>query len=129
MADNQTYETIDAYIALHPPEVQAKLKEMRAIIKNAAPTAGEKISWRMPTFTLNGNLVHFAAFKKHLGFYPGANGVSHFLEQLQGYKTSKGAIQFPYGQPLPHELIAEIVAFRIEENKQIAQNRMDKKGI
>jgi len=107
---------IDEYIKKAPIEVQSKLKEIRKIIKETASMAAEKISYGMPTFYLNGNLVHFAAFSKHIGFYPGPSGIEKFKDELSGYKTSKGAIQFPLGEELPLELIQRIVLFRIEEN-------------
>ncbi len=107
---------IDAYIAAFPAEQQAVLQEIRALIREAAPQASEKMSWKMPTFYLRGNLVHFAMNKAHLGFYPGASGVAHFVERLGEYKHSKGAIQFPLQKPLPKDLIQDIVAFRLAEN-------------
>ncbi len=107
---------VDAYIAQFSEEQQAALQEIRGIIHEAAPEASEKISWQMPTFYLNGNLVHFAMHKAHLGLYPGAAGVANFEDRLQGYKHSKGAIQFPLGSPLPVQLIQDIVAFRRKEN-------------
>ncbi|ABX41906.1 iron chaperone [Lachnoclostridium phytofermentans] len=107
---------IDQYILQYPLELQHKLQEIRNIIKEAAPEATEKISWRMPTFYLNGNLVHFALHKAHIGFYPGAEGVEQFKHKLGDYKYSKGAIQFPLSKPLPKELITEIVKFRVVEN-------------
>lgn len=110
-------DTINEYIAQYPPEIQEKLNEMRAVIVKAAPEAKEKISWGMATFTLNGNLVHFAGQKHHVGFYPGVSGVENFKDKLAEYKTSKGAIQFPYSKPLPLKLIDEIVRFRVKENK------------
>lgn len=112
------YTTIDQYIAAQPAQRQPCMEEMRAIIREAAPEATEKISWGMPTFYLKGNLVHFALGKNHLGFYPGESGVANFLPKLAAYKTSKGAIQLPLGQPLPAELIREIVTFRVAEQKR-----------
>lgn len=109
---------IDQYILQFPEELQLKLQEIRNVIKEAAPEATEKISWRMPTFYLNGNLVHFALHKTHIGFYPGPSGVENFKHKLDGYKNSKGAIQFPLSKPLPKELITEIVKFRVTENKK-----------
>ncbi len=109
--------TIDDYISTFSPEIQKILTEIRGIIREAAPEATEKISWQMPTFYLNGNLVHFAGHKGHVGFYPGAEGISHFLEKLGQYKTSKGAVQFPYAEPLPRELIIEITRFRVSQQK------------
>ncbi|RPJ08832.1 MAG: hypothetical protein EHM28_03210 [Spirochaetaceae bacterium] len=114
---NAPVSTIDQYIRQAPREVQAKLKEMRAIIKSALPPeTTEKISYQMPTFFLRGNLVHFAAFKNHIGFYPTPTGVSAFEKELEKYETSKGAIQFPFGKPLPAALIKRIVKYRASEN-------------
>ena len=110
-------KTIDAYIAQFEPEAQERMQKMRNIIKLAAPNAAEKISWGMPTFFQHGNVVHFAWNKNHLGFYPGASGVEHFLPKLKDYKTSKGAIQFAHNKPLPEKLIQEITAFRVAENE------------
>jgi uncharacterized protein YdhG (YjbR/CyaY superfamily) len=99
------------------------LEKLRQTIRTAAPDATEKISYRIPTFYLNGNLVHFAAFKHHIGFYPTSNGVSAFQDELSKYKTSKGAIQFPLDKPLPLELVKKIVGFRVTENlKETAKN-------
>ena len=108
--------TIDDYIQRFPAHIQKILAELRLSIRLAAPQAIEKISYQMPTFYLHGNLVHFAAFKSHIGFYPTPSGISGFREELQKYKTSKGAVQFPLGQPLPLELVKKIVAFRVTEN-------------
>lgn len=116
MEDNQHINTIEEYIAQFPPEIRERLLALRKVIREAAPAAGEKISWRMPTFTLNGNLVHFAAHKSHIGFYPGASGIEVFKDKLFEYKSSKGAVQFPNNKPLPFDLIREIVAFRVSEN-------------
>ncbi len=107
---------IEEYILQFPEEKQAKLREIWQIIKETAPEATERISWQMPTFYLNGNLVHFAAHASHIGFYPGDSGVSNFTDKLGEYKYSKGAIQFPLSKPLPKELITEIVTFRVKEN-------------
>lgn len=108
--------SFDEYIAGFPPEIQDKLREMRAIIREAVPDAVETISYAMPTFDFNRkHLVHFAAFKNHIGFYPTANGIARFTPELKPYKTSKGAVQFPFGQPLPKGLIIRIVQFRIAE--------------
>lgn len=118
MEDNKSITTIDEYISQFSPEIQEILKSLRKVIRETAPEAGEKISYQMPTFTLNGNLVHFAAFKNHIGFYPAPSGIEAFKDKLAVYKTSKGAIQFPIGKPLPFDLIKEIVAFRVIENKK-----------
>ncbi|SHI23580.1 Uncharacterized conserved protein YdhG, YjbR/CyaY-like superfamily, DUF1801 family [Sporobacter termitidis DSM 10068] len=112
-----TYTTIDGYIAQYPPEVRERLQALRRTIGAAAPDASEKISWAMPTFYLNGNLVHFAAFKSHIGFFPGAEGIEAFRDKMQEYSVSKGGVQFPFARPLPLELIAEIVRFRAAQNK------------
>ncbi len=114
---------IDEYIANFPTEVQALLEKLRQTICKAAPDATEKISYQMPTFYFNGNLVHFAAYKKHIGFYPAASGVSKFQEELKEYKTSKGAIQFPIDEPIPHALVKKIVVFRVQENIAKAQSK------
>ena len=111
-------ETIDAYISSYDEVVQPILKELRRVIKEEAPDATEKISYQMPTFYLNGNLVHFAVQKNHIGFYPAPSGVAAFKEELTDYKTSKGAIQFPLTKPIPYELVRRIVRFRVEEAKQ-----------
>lgn len=108
--------TIDEYIAGFPPDIQAILQQIRAIIRQAAPGATEKISYQMPTFYLNGNLVHFAAFKKHIGLYPAPSGVEAFQDALAPYVKAKGSIQFPLDKPIPYDLIARITAFRVQEN-------------
>jgi uncharacterized protein YdhG (YjbR/CyaY superfamily) len=106
--------TIDAYIAAFPPEVQAKLQEIRQTIRLAAPEATEAISYAIPTFKLNGrNLVHFAAFKNHLSFFPTGSGVEAFQQELSAYTISKGTIQFPLDQPVPLDLIRRITAYRV----------------
>lgn len=108
--------TIDEYIAKAEKEDREALMEFRRVIHEAAPDATEKISYQMPTFYLHGNLVHFAAFKGHYGFYPAPTGIEAFKEDLSKYKGSKGAIQFPKDKPLPIELIERIVKFRVDEN-------------
>lgn len=110
------FSTIDEYIAAFPPKIQEILEEVRFTIKKAAPGATEKISYQMPTFYLYGNLVHFAAHKNHIGFYPTPSGINAFRDELAGYSCSKGAIQFPLDQPIPLELIAAIVQYRAAEN-------------
>ena len=107
---------IDHYISAFPEDIQERLFEMRKIINQLAPDAIEKISYQMPTFHLNGNLVHFAAYSNHIGFYPTPSGISQFKKDLISYKHAKGSVQFPHDQPLPIELIKKIVKFRIEEN-------------
>ncbi len=110
-------ESIDAYIAQFPPDIQELLQQIRAVIHETAPEATEKISYQMPTFYLNGNLVHFAKQKNHIGFYPAPSGIEKFSEELSLYKTSKGAAQFPLDQPIPFDLIREITAFRVQQNQ------------
>ena len=109
--------TIDEYIAQYPPEIQERMKELRAVIKKAAPEAKEKISWGMATFSLNENLVHFAGQKHHIGFYPGVSGVDFFRTISSDFKTSKGSVQFPNNRPLPLDIVSQTVAFRVKENK------------
>ncbi len=109
-------KTIDEYIAGFPPDVREILEKIRATIKQAAPEAQEAIKYRMPTFTLKGNLVHFAAFKKHIGFYPVPSGIEAFKEDLSAYEGGKGSIQFPLDRPIPYDLIGRIVRFLVEEN-------------
>lgn len=111
-------KSIDQYIQKFPKEIQTLLTEMRSAIHLAAPQAIEKISYQMPTFYLNGNLVHFAAFKNHIGFYPTSSGIAAFAEALSGYKHAKGSVQFPIDKPLPLELIKKIVEFRVMENSK-----------
>jgi uncharacterized protein YdhG (YjbR/CyaY superfamily) len=116
MMERTTVSSIDAYITAFPQEVQAKLVEMRTIISETAPNSSETISYAIPTFDFMGkHLVHFAAFKQHIGFYPTASGIAQFARDLEPYKTSKGAVQFPLEQPLPEALIARIVRFRVTE--------------
>ena len=109
--------TIDEYIAGFPPDVQERLRQMRAVIHAAAPEATEAISYQMPTFRLNGNLVHFAAFKNHIGFYPAPQGIEAFQEELSKYKGAKGSVQFPLDQPIPFDLVTRIVQYRAEQNR------------
>ena len=119
--------SIDEYIADCPEDVQKKLKDMRATIKAAAPEATEKISYQIPTFYLKGNLVHFAALKNHIGFYPTPSGVQAFIKETTKYASTKGAIQFPLDEPLPLKLVSKIVKFRVKENLQRAKLKSKKK--
>lgn len=122
METNQSgYTSIDEYIAAFPQEIQIILQEIRAVIKESAPKAEEKISYQMPTFFLNGNLVHFAAFKKHIGFYPTPSGTEAFQKELSIYKGAKGSVQFPLDEPMPLKLISRIVKFRAAENLKKAR--------
>lgn len=109
--------TIDEYIADQPAEVQPLLQSVRETIRAAAPDAVEKISWQMPTFWQGENIVHFAAFKKHIGLFPGGEAVGVFADRLEGYKTSKGTIQFPLEKPIDHNLIGDIVRWRVGQAK------------
>lgn len=113
---------IDDYIATFPEEVKLHLQQIRETIRKAAPTAKEKISYGMPTFELNGNLIHFAGYKNHIGLYPAPQGIEAFKEELSIYKGAKGSVQFPLNQPMPLNLIRKITAFRV------AQNLAKKKG-
>ena len=121
------YATIDEYIASFPKEIQTTLNELRATIGASAPGAEEKISYQMPTFALKGNLVHFAAMKNHIGFYPTPSGIQAFAQELSVYEGSKGAIRFPKDKPLPLALIGRIVKFRVAENLRRAEMKAAKK--
>ena len=110
--------TIDDYIADQPVEVQPLLQAIRDTIRNAAPDATEKISWQMPTFWQGENIIHFAAFKSHIGVFPGGEAVGVFEKRLAEYKTSKGTIRFPLDRPIDHNLIADIVHWRLEQAKR-----------
>ena len=112
----RNFRTIDEYINTFPENVQRILNELRQTIKEAAPDAQETINYQIPTFTLNGNLVHFAAFEKHIGFYPAPSGMEAFEKELSAYKRAKGSVQFPIDQPLPLPLIRRIVEYRVKEN-------------
>ncbi|MDF2068472.1 DUF1801 domain-containing protein [Bacillus sp. Cr_A10] len=121
-----TFNSIDEYISTFPPEVQEKLITIWQVIKEAAPEATEKISYQMPTFVFHGNLVHFAAYKNHIGFYPAPSGIEAFKEEIAQYKGAKGSVQFPLEQPLPYELISKIVKFRAAENENKAEKKQKK---
>ena len=108
--------TIDEYIAQFPDDVQPILQKVRAVIKDSAPGATEKISYQMPAFYLKGTLVWFGGHKHHIGFYPTGTGIEAFKKELSAYKSSKGAVQFPMDQPIPYELISKIVKFRVAQN-------------
>ena len=124
MKENKiVFESIDEYILQFPAEVQEILQTLRKVIKESAPDAEEKISWQMPTFALNGNLVHFAAFKNHIGFYPAPSGIEAFKHELSEYKSAKGSVQFSIEKPLPYELIRNIVKFRVAENMKLAKGK------
>jgi uncharacterized protein YdhG (YjbR/CyaY superfamily) len=128
MEENKTtFESIDEYILQFPTEIQEILKMFRKVIKESAPDAEEKISYQMPTFVLHGNLVHFAAHKNHIGFYPTPSGIDAFKHELSEYKGAKGSVQFPIEKPMPYELISKIVKFRVAENIKKAEDRLKKK--
>ncbi len=120
-------ETVDEYILQFDKDIRQILQQIRQCIKEAAPEAAEKISYQMPTFTLYGNLVHFAAYKKHIGFYPAPSGIEAFKDELSGYKGAKGSVQFPVDRPMPFDLISRIVKFRAAENIELAQIKGKKK--
>jgi uncharacterized protein YdhG (YjbR/CyaY superfamily) len=112
------YKTIDEYIQTFPVDIQSILEKMRQTIREAAPGAVEAISYQMPGFKLNGNLVWFAAYEKHIGFYPTPSGIEAFEEELMPYKRSKGTVQFPLDKPIPFDLVKKIVIFRVKENSK-----------
>jgi uncharacterized protein YdhG (YjbR/CyaY superfamily) len=116
---------IDEYIAGFPPDTRSILERIRSTIRKAAPGAEEAISYRIPTFKLKGNLVHFAAFQKHIGFFPTASGIAKFKAELSGYRGAKGSVQFPFDQPIPYDLIGRIVRFRFKENLERAKARRE----
>ena len=126
-ADQTTAKTIDQYIAGFPPDVQEILQKVRATIRKAAPEAEEAIKYGIPTFTLKGNLVHFGAYKKHIGFYPAPTGLEEFKEELSAYEGSKGTVRFPLDKPIPFDLISKIVKFRVQENLERAEAKGRKK--
>ena len=119
--------TIDEYIATFPPDIQEIMQKVRETVKTAVPQATEAISYGMPTFKLEGNLVHFGGAKNHLGFYPAPSGITAFAAELASYQSSKGAVQFPYEQPIPYELISKITQFRAAENLEKAAAKKKKK--
>jgi len=125
--DRPHAESIDEYIAGFPPDVQDILHKIRTTIKEAAPDAEEAIRYQMPTFVLQGNLVHFAAFKNHIGLYPTPSGTERFRMELAPYETGKGSIRFPLNKPIPYGLISRIVEFRVKENLGKAEAKGKKK--
>lgn len=116
-------DVIDEYIANFPPDVQKVLQKVRKIIRKVAPDAQEKINYGIPTFTLNGNLVHYAGFKNHIGFYPTPSGIEKFKSELSKYEGAKGSVKFPLDQPIPYELIQKITEFRVQEQKAKAKKK------
>ena len=121
------YKTIDEYIKAFPPGVQSILEKIRKTIRKAAPDATETISYQMPTFKLNGNLVHFAAFKNHIGFYPVPSGIDAFKEELLPYIAGKGTLRFLLGEPIPYDLIEKVVAYRVKENLSKETNKSSRR--
>ncbi|MBI5297667.1 MAG: DUF1801 domain-containing protein [Chloroflexi bacterium] len=128
-ADDTPQKTMDEYIAEFPRDIQGILEKIRATIRKAAPQAKETINYQMPTFTLEGNLVHFAAYKNHIGFYPTPSGIEKFKQQLAVYKGAKGSVQFPLDQPIPYELIGQITEFRVRENLEKAKTKKKKGSV
>lgn len=110
------FNTMDEYIAAFPKNIQDILERLRRVIRESAPESDETINYGIPTFKLNGNLVHFAAFKRHIGFYPTPSAVVAFKKELSPYKQAKGSVQFPIDQPIPFDLVKKIVRFKVKEN-------------
>lgn len=121
--DTHIPENIDDYISKFPQEIKASLELLRRTIRKAAPKADETISYQIPTFKLNGNLVHFAAYKNHIGFYPASSGIEVFKKELAEYETSKGTVKFPIDKKLPLALITRIVKYRVKENLERVNKR------
>ena len=117
------FSSIDEYIATFPEETQKVLEQVRATIRAAAPQAEEKIAYQIPTFFLKGNLVHFAAFEHHIGFYPAPRGIEKFKKELSAYEGAKGTVRFPLDKPMPLKLIAKIVKFRVADNLSKAESK------
>ncbi|CAD5253219.1 MULTISPECIES: iron chaperone [unclassified Imperialibacter] len=125
-APSHKFKTVEEYFAAFPEKTQQLMEGLRATIKKAAPQAIEKISYNMPAFMLEGMLVYYAAYDKHIGFYPTPSGIEAFKKELAGYKGAKGSVQFPIDKPLPLDLIAQIVKFRVEENLDKAREKKKK---
>ena len=111
-------ETVDQYIAAFPADVKTRMQQIRKTIKAAAPKADELISYQMPGYKYFGMLVYFAAFKNHIGFYPGAGGILEFYKKLSSFKSAKGSVQFPNDRPIPYDVISKIVKFRVKQNEE-----------
>ncbi len=122
-AEASSPNSIDAYIAGFPKDVQVILAKIRGIVREAAPEAQEAIKYQIPTFVLNGNLVHFAAFQNHIGFYPTPSGIEQFKDALSAYRNAKGSVQFPLDSPIPYTLIKKIVKFRVNENNTKSRSK------
>ena len=119
--------TIDEYIAAYPQDIQEILQKIRSIVRKVAPEAQEAIKYQLPTFVLKGNLVHFGAFKNHIGFYPTPSGTERFKKELSIYEGAKGSIRFPLNKAIPYDLITQIVEFRVKENLEKASTKSKKK--
>lgn len=117
------FKNIDQYIGTFPPNVQGILEQLRKTIQEAAPEAIETISYGIPTFRLNGNLVHFAAYKNHIGFYPTPSAIVAFKKELSPYKQAKGSVRFPIDQPIPFSLAREIVKYRVKQNLESGKKK------
>ncbi len=113
----ENHKNIDEYLDQQPEETRKKLEEIRTLVRALVPEASEKIAYGIPTFTYHGNLLHFAGYKAHIGFYPGSTPVKQFEKELSGYETSKGTIKFPLSQPLPLSLIRKITLACVERNE------------
>lgn len=125
--ESNSPQTVDDYMAGFPSQIQSILQQIRSIIRETVPNAEEVIAYQMPTYRLHGNLVHFAAFKHHIGFYPTPTGVAAFEQELAPYKYAKGSIRFPLDQPIPYELIRRIVELREKENLEMVRQKKEKK--
>lgn len=123
-AESKKYKSVDEYLADFPAGTKSMLKELRKTIKQAAPQAEEIISYNMPAYKLQGVLVYYAGYNGHIGFYPTGSGISSFQKKLTAYKTSKGTVQFPLDQPLPLDLITQMVKFRVKENLEKASLKL-----
>ena len=121
------YANIDEYIASFPPEVQSILEKIRSTIRKAVPEAQEQISYQIPTFALKSNLIHFAAFKKHIGVYPPVRGDEKLRAEISRYQGEKGNLKFPLDEPIPYTLISRIVKFRVREQLERAESKRGKK--
>ena len=126
MESSQKNSSIDEYIAGFPEDVQVILKQMRAVIHAVAPDAKEKISYGIPTFYTTENLVHFAGYKHHVGFYPSSSGIEHFKNELADYELSRGTVRFPLDKPIPYDLVTRITEFRVKESRERAQAKKKK---
>ncbi|WP_127128544.1 iron chaperone [Pseudoflavitalea rhizosphaerae] len=129
MQNSRKFKTVDEYIGTFPPDIQIKLREIRALIREAAPKAEEMISYNMPSYKQNGMLVYFAANKAHLGFYPATTSLEVFSNELSKFNGTKGSVHFPYDAPLPAKLISGIVKLRTKENDALAKIKAEKKKV